>query len=215
MIKLVSDLWQVGGFLRVLQFPPPIKHDLHEIIKVVLKVAFNIIIPNPKWGIHLHEDEWCTWIVSQHQWTVWTLSRYQVEQKSSDNIHSHHTCIHVVIALLGTYNKLTDCLCVRDSDFVWKSKRLIYCKMSQVIEPTLLQCFVKRSMHNIIWSFMIYMANNKHNLDKVRLLKAYVARDGLRKYRNRQFRCHRITSYLFIHGTFFVVVIFIFYRHYR
>ena len=24
-IKLVKDLWQVGGFLRVLRFPPPIK----------------------------------------------------------------------------------------------------------------------------------------------------------------------------------------------
>jgi hypothetical protein len=25
VIKFVSDLWQVGGFLWVLQFPPPIK----------------------------------------------------------------------------------------------------------------------------------------------------------------------------------------------
>ena len=25
VIKLVSDLWQVSGFLWVLQFPPPIK----------------------------------------------------------------------------------------------------------------------------------------------------------------------------------------------
>ena len=25
VIKFPSDLWQVGGFLRVLQFPPPIK----------------------------------------------------------------------------------------------------------------------------------------------------------------------------------------------
>ena len=25
VIKFVSDLWQVGGFLGVLQFPPPIK----------------------------------------------------------------------------------------------------------------------------------------------------------------------------------------------
>jgi hypothetical protein len=25
MIKFVSDLWQVDGFLRVLWFPPPIK----------------------------------------------------------------------------------------------------------------------------------------------------------------------------------------------
>ena len=25
LIKFVSNLWQVGGFLRVLRFPPPIK----------------------------------------------------------------------------------------------------------------------------------------------------------------------------------------------
>ena len=25
MLKFVSALWQVGGFLRVLRFPPPIK----------------------------------------------------------------------------------------------------------------------------------------------------------------------------------------------
>jgi hypothetical protein len=25
VMKSVSDLWQVGGFLRVLRFPPPIK----------------------------------------------------------------------------------------------------------------------------------------------------------------------------------------------
>jgi hypothetical protein len=34
VIKFVSDLRQVGGFLRVLQFPPPIK----------LKVAFDTVI---------------------------------------------------------------------------------------------------------------------------------------------------------------------------
>ena len=26
VIKFVNDLWQVGGFLRVLRFPPPIKN---------------------------------------------------------------------------------------------------------------------------------------------------------------------------------------------
>jgi len=25
VIKFVNDMWQVGGFLRVLRFPPPIK----------------------------------------------------------------------------------------------------------------------------------------------------------------------------------------------
>ena len=28
VIKFVSDLWQVNGFLRVLQFPPPIKLNI-------------------------------------------------------------------------------------------------------------------------------------------------------------------------------------------
>jgi hypothetical protein len=37
MIKFVSDLRQVGGFLRVLRFPPPIKTDRHDITEKLLK----------------------------------------------------------------------------------------------------------------------------------------------------------------------------------
>jgi hypothetical protein len=40
---LVNDLRQVGGFLRVLRFPPPIKTDRHDIPEILLKVALNII----------------------------------------------------------------------------------------------------------------------------------------------------------------------------
>ena len=40
VIKFVSDLRQVGGFLRVHQFPPPIKLNTAEIL---LKVALNTI----------------------------------------------------------------------------------------------------------------------------------------------------------------------------
>ena len=36
MIKFVSDLWQVGGFLRVLRFPP-------IITEILLKLALNTI----------------------------------------------------------------------------------------------------------------------------------------------------------------------------
>ena len=42
MIKFVSDLWQVGGFLRVLRFPP-IKTDRHNITEILLKLALNTI----------------------------------------------------------------------------------------------------------------------------------------------------------------------------
>jgi hypothetical protein len=42
VIKYVSDLRQVGGFLRVLWFPTN-KTDRHDITEILLKVAFNII----------------------------------------------------------------------------------------------------------------------------------------------------------------------------
>jgi hypothetical protein len=45
-IKFVSDLRQVGGFLRVLQFPPPIITNHHDITEILLKVALNTIKPN-------------------------------------------------------------------------------------------------------------------------------------------------------------------------
>jgi hypothetical protein len=43
VIKFVSDLRQVGGFLRVLRFPPPIKTDRHDITEILLKVTLNTI----------------------------------------------------------------------------------------------------------------------------------------------------------------------------
>jgi hypothetical protein len=39
VIKFVSDLRHVGGFLRVLRFPPPIK--LTDITEILLKVKLN------------------------------------------------------------------------------------------------------------------------------------------------------------------------------
>ena len=42
MIKFVSDLRQVGGFIRVLRFPPSDKTDHHDITETLLKVALNI-----------------------------------------------------------------------------------------------------------------------------------------------------------------------------
>jgi hypothetical protein len=41
VIKFVSDLGQVNGFLRVLRFPPPIKTDRHDITEILLKVELN------------------------------------------------------------------------------------------------------------------------------------------------------------------------------
>ena len=47
VIKFVSDLRWVGGFLRVLRFPPPIKLTPHDITEILLSVALNTITHNP------------------------------------------------------------------------------------------------------------------------------------------------------------------------
>ena len=44
VIKFVSDLWQVGRFLRVLRYPPN-KAECHDIAEILLKVALT-----PKWN---------------------------------------------------------------------------------------------------------------------------------------------------------------------
>ena len=36
VIKFVSDLQQVDGFLRVLRFPPPVKTGRYDITKILL-----------------------------------------------------------------------------------------------------------------------------------------------------------------------------------
>ena len=46
VIKFDSDLRQVGGFLRVLRFPPQ-KTDRHDITEILLKRALNKITLTP------------------------------------------------------------------------------------------------------------------------------------------------------------------------
>jgi hypothetical protein len=43
VIKFVSDLRQVGGFLRALRFPSTNKTDRHDMAEILLKVALNTI----------------------------------------------------------------------------------------------------------------------------------------------------------------------------
>ena len=41
VMKFVSDVWQVGGFLWALWFPPPIKLTATILAEILLKVALN------------------------------------------------------------------------------------------------------------------------------------------------------------------------------
>ena len=58
VIKFVSDLWQVSGFLKVFQFPPPNKTDHHDITGILLKVhmASNNITSDPDL-LHFHNSK--------------------------------------------------------------------------------------------------------------------------------------------------------------
>ena len=58
VIKFVSDLRQVDGFLRVFQFPPPIK--LTTMITIILlKVALNTIALTPTHNHFFNSNKFC------------------------------------------------------------------------------------------------------------------------------------------------------------
>ena len=44
VMKFVSDLWQVCGFLLLFQFPPPRKLTCHNITEILFKAALNIVV---------------------------------------------------------------------------------------------------------------------------------------------------------------------------
>ena len=64
VIKYFRDLRQVGGILRVLKFPQPMKTDRNDITEILLKVALNTIKqPNKQIkpnavDLHWVEVEW-------------------------------------------------------------------------------------------------------------------------------------------------------------
>ena len=47
LIKIGSDLRQVGGFHRVLRFHPPDQTDHHDIAEIWMKVTLTTIAPSP------------------------------------------------------------------------------------------------------------------------------------------------------------------------
>ena len=67
VIKFISDLWQVSGFLQVRWFPPPIKLTANDITVILLKVTLNTI--NHKPHLLAFDQNWVliiTWPLSSH-----------------------------------------------------------------------------------------------------------------------------------------------------
>ena len=73
VIKFVSDLRQVSGFLRVLRFPPLIKKtDRHDITEILLKVTLKTITLTLKRG-SIHTDFAMTGQETKPNQTNWTF----------------------------------------------------------------------------------------------------------------------------------------------
>ena len=68
VIKFVSDLWQVCGFLQVLWFPPPIKTDCYDITEILLKVALNTI------NHRIQGFFWWLIVILQSRFSYWKVS---------------------------------------------------------------------------------------------------------------------------------------------
>ena len=64
VIKFVSDLRKVSGFLQVLRIPPPKKTYRHDITEILLKVALNTITLTP----------WTLRFLKLRQIIVWTTT---------------------------------------------------------------------------------------------------------------------------------------------
>jgi hypothetical protein len=54
MTKFVRRLQQVGGFLVVCRFSPPIKTERHNITEILLKAALNTITASTLFNLHMH-----------------------------------------------------------------------------------------------------------------------------------------------------------------
>ena len=67
VIKFVSELRQVGGFPRVLRFPPTNKTDRHDIDEIVLKVALNTIILTLIASAIWYANDSCQWSIKSHR----------------------------------------------------------------------------------------------------------------------------------------------------
>ena len=104
VIKFVSDLQQVGGFPRVLTFPPRMKGDSH-ITEIMLKVVLNTIPPITR-IIHQMESQWFIFCVNMYihwsnillklilNWFSWIFHLFKSELKSfkyfSNNFSNFH-----------------------------------------------------------------------------------------------------------------------------
>ena len=95
-IKFVSDSRQIGGFLRVLRFPPPIKLTRNDIAEILFKVALNTINPTP--------NSWLIWkkvcmSVDSNDVIVWERVTSTIWQDIL--IDFHHSCLLCFMRVYG------------------------------------------------------------------------------------------------------------------
>ena len=105
VIKFVSDLRQVGGFLRVFRFPPPIKLTTakkNKITEILLKVALSNINPKPKHSISQIRRLYCLWLIK------WKAKKYNTVRTDPKLVETEAQLIpltHKYICVTLSYDK--------------------------------------------------------------------------------------------------------------
>ena len=95
VIKFISDLWQDGGFLRVLRFTPPkkTKKTRHDITEILLKVALNTIKQTNKsclWEDYLTKHcDLCHWFKTLKKTSFLNVLNVPMTQERVNNTNIH------------------------------------------------------------------------------------------------------------------------------
>ena len=107
----VSNLRQVGGFLRILRFPPPIKTDRHDIPEILLKVALNTINQTKPINDVLDTtlcDQVCLWLATGRWFSPGTPPRYTCSWIIVDSGVKHHNPINDIQCTYISKNNVTN-----------------------------------------------------------------------------------------------------------
>ena len=94
VIKFVSDLWQIGGFLRVLRFPPPMKLPATH--------NWNIV----ESGVKHYVYHPATQIDKSDTKKIETVSFVVVYCRSSRSSFQYSNHVHYISGVLFMFNKL-------------------------------------------------------------------------------------------------------------
>ena len=105
VIKFVCDLWQVIGFILVLQFSPPIKLSA----TILLKVVLNTIIPVFFWLIKVYLLSW-----HENNWVFYFLQCQGQHAQITQALKAINTDLRFGLTGTALQNDMIELWCILD-----------------------------------------------------------------------------------------------------